>query len=157
MADRSRQGYRNGVLLIQGGVVSIKNSVRVAAACVLSATYGTNIAWKATIGQIELASGVTTYMDIPNGDPNSTVIHQGTLIDEAFNVMTSQYGMTANTMRGGRIIMMTAAPTTSTPGLRGDTVILKTPVAGAAYEWVCTTAGIGASTQVWKISKTLAA
>ena len=150
-------GYRNAVLLIQGGVVNIKNHVHVAAACLLSVTYGTAIAWRATIGQVDLASTVTTYMDMANGDPNSTIIHQGTLIDETFNVMTSQYGMTTNTMRGGRIIMMTAAPTTSTPGLRGDMVILKTPVTGSAYEWICTTAGIAASAQVWKISKTLAA
>jgi len=83
------------------------------------------------------------------------ILHKNCTLDESVNVIASAFGFTTNVFRGYRLILGTSAPTTSTPGLKGDVYRLKTPSAGNPLEWVCT--GYSGSDTVWKVSTTLAA
>lgn len=70
-------------------------------------------------------------------------------LDEGSNVIAPGYGLPLNTFAGRRTILREKPPGTATHGLPGDVYRLKSPAAGAVYEWVCTTAGAGQGA-VWR-------
>ncbi len=99
--------------------------------------------------------GSTKYMHFGNSDSANILDHRDVVLEAAQNVITANYALAA-TYRGGRIIRVSADPTsTSTPGLVGDRARRATPAAGAAYEWICTAASTTAAT--WKVASTLSA
>jgi hypothetical protein len=97
--------------------------------------------------------GSTKYMHFLNSNLANILDHRDVVLEAAQNVIGATYGLAA-TYRGGRIIRVAGTPT-NTPGLVGDRARLATPVAGAAYEWICTAASTSAAT--WKLVSSLAA
>lgn len=149
-------GYDTAYRLASGGRLSVKNRPRVASTYFLrlSSSNAAGRPYRVSIGQVDFQG--TTYLWSETGESANVIEHHDTFLDEAKNAMASVAGFPTNSTAGGRVLMMTAAPTTSTPGLKGDTARLKVPVAGSAYEWVCTTSGVNAGSIVWKASRTLA-
>ncbi|HEV3051576.1 MAG TPA: glycosyl hydrolase family 28-related protein [Longimicrobium sp.] len=99
--------------------------------------------------------GSTKYMNLGGADTANILDHRDVVLEAAQNVLSAPYGLVA-TFRGGRIIRVTADPTTTaTPGLVGDVARRATPTAGAVYEWVCTAGSTSSAT--WKVATTLSA
>jgi hypothetical protein len=149
--------YDVGLVMGQGGRWIVKETEIEAA---------TGIEWNGVVNQwgtytadIRLERvvfrGSTKYMHFSNSEATNILDHRDVVLEAAQNVLTAAYGL-AGTFRGGRIIRVTADPTsTATPGLVGDMARRATPTAGAVYEWVCTAGSTSSAT--WKVASTLSA
>lgn len=150
-------GFDTGIFILQGGNITIKNLINRATLPYYAGISTSGRDLKLLIDGMEISEGATSNCWIDAGSSASVITHKNFYIDETLNNITYSYSsITSNAFRGHRTIMVSSAPTASTHGLTGDIAILKTPVAGQACEWVCTTLGLGAGA-VWKVSKTLSA
>lgn len=149
--------YDVGLVMAQGGRWIVKE-MEIEAATGIEWS-GLANQWGAYTGDLRLERvvflGGTRYMHFGNAAAGNILDHRDVVLEAAQNVLTAPYGF-AGTYRGGRIIRVTADPTTTaTPGLVGDLARRAAPVAGQAYEWICTAAS--ASSATWKVASTLSA
>jgi len=149
--------YDTAYQLFSGGKLSVDHRPRIASTFALriSSNSAAPRLCDVTIGQLVLESTCTTYMWVENSVAGTTVTHLNTVIDEARNALATVTGLAGNTYLGNRVILVAAAPTTSTVGLLGDVARIKVPTAGAPFEWVCTSTRAPSST--WKAKASLAA
>lgn len=150
-------GFDVGMVMVQGGRW-IARETEIEAATGFEWN-GVITQWGTYTGDLRIERvvfrGSTKYMHFGGSDAANILDHRDVVLEAAQNVITATYGLAA-TYRGGRIIRVTADPTTTaTPGLVGDRAGLATPAAGAAYEWICTAASTTSAT--WKVASTLAA
>ena len=136
-----------GVYLVQGGKAVIRDTViRAETALWLGSGegYPLDVLINGTVTE-----GCKVFENIVTHGPQNRIEHRNTVLDEAANVLRTQYGLAQNRYAGGRLILGAAPPSAKTAGLVHDVYRLKTPELGAVYEWVCTAAGAG-SNAVWK-------
>ncbi|MFP7366278.1 glycosyl hydrolase family 28-related protein [Corynebacterium callunae] len=106
------------------------------------------------LGDIKFGATATQEFFTYGSGAQSTIEHSGTVVDVAVNnSIGTQTGWGGQIYRGRRTLLVDAPPTATTTGIRGDIARLKTPVAGAAYEWICTTSG--STNAAWKVLTTI--
>lgn len=149
--------YDTGFAMAQGGRWIVKET-EIEAATGFEWT-GVTTQWGTYTADLRIERvvfrGSTKYMHFGGSDTANILDHRDVVLEAAQNVISATYGLAA-TYRGGRIIRVTADPTTTAmPGLVGDLARRATPTAGAAYEWICTAASTSSAT--WKVASTLSA
>lgn len=136
-----------GVFLNQGGrAVVAGTAIESATALRLGASdhYGLDV----RIAGLR-ATANRTYMHLVTHTPHSRISHEDVLVDEAANVIGSDYGVVGNVFLGRRVVLGAKPPTAATHGFENDVYRLTKPVGGEPYEWVCTHGGTGAGAE-WK-------
>lgn len=145
--------FTHGLYIAQGGVVKVTGGLVQAA---------TPVWWSPSSGHdIDLeiddlsVRGAGKWMHVNSHGSGSTLRVRNVVIAEADAGISTTYGITSNNYFGGRVILVDSDPTSRLSGLKGDIARLKTPVAGSAFEWVCTASST--TTATWKAAITLAA
>lgn len=123
----------------QGGIVHFsESSLDGATALGLHSSPGRDL--DVTLDALEFGPSVQDLLQFTGG-PNADVIrHRGITLDESLDNLKSLFGLGTTDFRGSRTILG-AGPPAGAPGILGDVWRLKAPIAGAAYEWVCTASG----------------
>lgn len=143
--------FTHGIYTVQGVPNLNINGTEINSVTAIRPSFSDGYPLNMEVNNIKIGANVRTYMDFPNSNGKTLISHKNTIIDGTNNVIVSAYSLTLNKFFGGRIIYGDSPPTTS--GLIGDIYRLKTPIAGSAYEWICTVSGTTSPT--WKVVKTI--
>jgi hypothetical protein len=139
-------GFDHGVFLRQGGRATIHDT-RIEADSALHFGSTAQYPLDVCIRGLETTGRECAHFAWPvRGD---RFFHDHTFVNAQRNVLSAPKGLGSAQYLGGRIIVGEAPPNPATHGLINDRYRLRTPVQGAAWEWICMKGGTGAGA-VWQ-------
>jgi len=140
-------GYDYGIYVKQGGILRAVNvSTAADTGVFLGATNSyADYYFDAVLDNVSFESGTTVAERLNWDHSNNKMCHKNMTIDDSYNTLETQNGLTDNTYSGGRLILGAAAPS-NCPGLVGDVYQIEAD-GGLGSAWLCTTSSQAAA--VW--------
>ena len=133
-------GYTYGIYAVQGSTLRVAD-VAIAADTAVLFGASSGHPMDVVLDNVSFEEGVTVSENIVTSGSENDVTHRNMTLDEAYNTLSTMYGIAGNTYHGGRLIMAENPPSSS-PGLLGDRYLLNDQTS----LWRCTVSSPTAAT-----------